>query len=255
MSEVVSDRELGESQPPEVGGSLLGRVVTGALTVDHRAVCAAIGEPARAFVDADELPWLSDLESAWPDVLEEWQAVAGPGGSRLPRMRDVSGDDLQTAGRWGSWILRAQRRWIDAGCRPFPRTVAALDAVPDLRVAFFSVLEPGAEIAPHRGPTNGVLRVHLGVDMEAEEGDCVLRAGAERRSFARGRAFAFDDTYEHQAWNRSLAPRVSLMLEVLRPLPRPVRLLNQATQAVVSLDPHHRGAARRAERLMQALNY
>lgn len=251
---VVAERPLGGSRPPEVGGSLVGRMVTRALALDHRAVRAAVGEPARAFVDADVLPWLADLEAAWPVVLEEWRAVAGPGASRLPRMRDVSGDDLQAGSRWSSWILRAQRTWIEPGCRPFPRTVAALSEVPDLRVAFFSVLDPGAEIAPHRGPTNGVLRAHLGVELEADEGDCVLRAGAEQRSFAPGRAFAFDDTFEHQAWNRSLAPRVSLMLEVLRPLPGPAGLVNRATQALIGLDPHHRGAARRADRLMRALN-
>ena len=116
------------------------------------------------------------------------------------------------------------------------------------------MLEPGAEIAPHRGLTNGVLRAHLGVELEAEEGDCVLRAGDEQRSFVPGRAFAFDDTFEHQAWNRSLAPRVSLMLEVLRPLPALARSVNRATQALVGLDPHQRGAARRADRLMRALN-
>jgi len=47
--------------------------------------------------------------------------------------------------------------------------------------------------------------------------DCALVVGGERHAWREGRAVAFDDTYEHEAWNRGARTRVVLILDVWNP--------------------------------------
>jgi aspartyl/asparaginyl beta-hydroxylase (cupin superfamily) len=51
--------------------------------------------------------------------------------------------------------------------------------------------------------------------------------GAETRTFAAGKAWAFDDTIEHEAWNDSDEPRAIFILDVWNPL------LSEAERAAV----------------------
>jgi aspartate beta-hydroxylase len=105
-------------------------------------------------------------------------------------------------------------------CARCPETAAALDAIPQNRVpgkapsAFFSILKPGAHIPPHTGVTNTRAIVHLPLVVPP---GCSFRVGGETREWRVGEAFAFDDTIEHEAWNRSAEPRIVLILDVWNP--------------------------------------
>lgn len=57
---------------------------------------------------------------------------------------------------------------------------------------------------------------------------CAFRVGGETRQWKEGEAFAFDDTIEHEAWNRSEKPRVVLIFDVWNPH------LSPAEQALLS---------------------
>uniref|UniRef100_UPI0038B6E0C4 aspartyl/asparaginyl beta-hydroxylase domain-containing protein n=1 Tax=Novosphingobium sp. TaxID=1874826 RepID=UPI0038B6E0C4 len=46
---------------------------------------------------------------------------------------------------------------------------------------------------------------------------CAFRVGGETRPWVTGKAFAFDDTIEHEAWNDSDAPRAVLILDAWNP--------------------------------------
>ena len=46
---------------------------------------------------------------------------------------------------------------------------------------------------------------------------CGFRVGAERREWQEGKAFVFDDTFEHEAWNDSDVPRAVLILDIWSP--------------------------------------
>jgi aspartyl/asparaginyl beta-hydroxylase (cupin superfamily) len=41
--------------------------------------------------------------------------------------------------------------------------------------------------------------------------------GGETRQWEEGKAFAFDDTIEHEAWNNSAATRIVLIFDVWNP--------------------------------------
>jgi aspartate beta-hydroxylase len=47
--------------------------------------------------------------------------------------------------------------------------------------------------------------------------DCALNVGGEIHEWREGRIVVFDDTYEHEAWNRSRSTRVVLIFDVWNP--------------------------------------
>ena len=48
-------------------------------------------------------------------------------------------------------------------------------------------------------------------------GPCDFRVGGETRAWREGEAWAFDDTIEHEAWNRSAGIRAILIFDVWNP--------------------------------------
>lgn len=81
--------------------------------------------------------------------------------------------------------------------------------------AGYSRLAPGTIITPHKGYTGDVLRLHVGID--CPEGDCALQVGSEVRGWRNGEALLFDDTVQHQAWNKTGSERVVLLLDLVKP--------------------------------------
>jgi aspartyl/asparaginyl beta-hydroxylase (cupin superfamily) len=47
--------------------------------------------------------------------------------------------------------------------------------------------------------------------------DCGFRVGHETREWVEGVAWAFDDTIEHEAWNRSAEARAILIVDTWNP--------------------------------------
>jgi aspartate beta-hydroxylase len=79
----------------------------------------------------------------------------------------------------------------------------------------FSVFTAGTHLLPHRGVTNARLVAHLPLIVPR---DCALRVAGEDHVWREGEVVVFDDTYEHEAWNRSDAIRVVLIFDIWNPL-------------------------------------
>jgi aspartyl/asparaginyl beta-hydroxylase (cupin superfamily) len=77
-----------------------------------------------------------------------------------------------------------------------------------------SVLKPGTHIQPHHGMLNTRLIVHVPL---VSNPDCGIRVGAETRGWVPGRALIFDDSFEHEAWNKGRETRAVLLFEIWRP--------------------------------------
>jgi aspartate beta-hydroxylase len=86
-------------------------------------------------------------------------------------------------------------------------------------------MRAGTHISAHRGPTNLRVRCHLGIDVP--DGDCAIRVGDETRQWIEGECLVFDDHFEHEAWNRTAADRIVLIVDLWHPglSPTEVRLL------------------------------
>ncbi|HEY0436794.1 MAG TPA: aspartyl/asparaginyl beta-hydroxylase domain-containing protein, partial [Phenylobacterium sp.] len=64
------------------------------------------------------------------------------------------------------------------------------------------------------GVNNARLIVHLPLVVPP---GCGFRVGGTTRQWEPGRAFVFDDTIEHEAWNDSDEPRAVLILDTWNP--------------------------------------
>ena len=95
----------------------------------------------------------------------------------------------------------------------------------------FSLLRPHARIPPHNGLINTRLICHLPLIVPP---GCGFRVGNENRHWQEGKAWVFDDSIEHEAWNPSDQTRVILLFEIWRPeLTEQERLLVQALFAAI----------------------
>jgi aspartyl/asparaginyl beta-hydroxylase (cupin superfamily) len=109
---------------------------------------------------------------------------------------------------------------VEVNVRRCPRTFQALAGAPQPQVqgrspaSMFSVLQPRTHIPPHTGVANTRLVVHL--PLIVPEG-CGFRVGGETRDWREGEAWVFDDTINHEAWNRSDEPRTILIFDVWSP--------------------------------------
>ena len=98
-----------------------------------------------------------------------------------------------------------------------PRTIEILESIPRFNrraPSVFSALHPGSHIATHHGPRNGVLRVHL--PLLAPRG-CYLNVGSELFEWQDGKVEIFDDSFAHQAWNKSDRTRIVLHFDIYHP--------------------------------------
>jgi hypothetical protein len=70
---------------------------------------------------------------------------------------------------------------------------------------------------PHKGYSRMVLRCHLPL-IVPDEDLCGLRVGDETRHWEEGELMIFDDSFEHEAWNKTNEKRVVLMFDIPNPL-------------------------------------
>ncbi len=188
--------------------------------------------------------WNDLLESAYPVIRAERDAFVADG-ALLPPIEDLILEDQGNDGVWRAGLLVSSGRPATELARQFPQTIDALRAVPGLWSGLFSVLEPGASLPEHAGPNAGVLRYHLGIDCGA---DAARQVGDITVPYCDGVGILFDDTEAHAAWNRGSTARVTLFLEIIRPVNGPSRWANALVQRLLGFDPRYRRAAGRADR-------
>ena len=159
------------------------------------------------FIDNQRFEFVAHLQSQWQVICSECLAL--PEDSFDPWVqREMYGQG------WSVYGLHAFGERIEAALQACPRTAAALESVPGLTTAGFSRLAPGAHIQPHVGWVHTVFRAHLGLVVPP---DCALRVGQQTRCWREGECLIFDDTAEHEAWNRSQQVRTVLLFDFLRP--------------------------------------
>ncbi|CAM9735658.1 unnamed protein product [Ectocarpus fasciculatus] len=84
--------------------------------------------------------------------------------------------------------------------------------------SFFSTLHGGSSIAAHTAPCNLRLRCHLPLTVPSvDTSQCGMRVGGETRPWEEGKCLVFDDSYEHEVWNKTEGERVLLLFDLWHP--------------------------------------
>jgi aspartyl/asparaginyl beta-hydroxylase (cupin superfamily) len=183
--------------------------------------------PAIQYYEREQFAWMDALEAQTDAIREELIGllqedsegfkpyVTHPQGVPLNQWAE-----LNWSPRWSARYLWKDGATQDDVCARCPRTAEALAAIPRADIpnfaptAFFSTLDPRTRIPPHSGDTNARLIVHLPLIVP---GNCHFRVGNDTREFQEGKAWVFDDTIEHEAWNDSDRLRVILIFDVWNP--------------------------------------
>lgn len=183
--------------------------------------------PPVTYFDRTLFPWYEILEGSWTAIREELNAVMQEADELAPFLGDHTPEAMKEylggveKPVWDAYFFYRHGKRFDAHHARCPRTSTALDALPTLvRIrehapeACYSVLTPGTHILKHRGVTNTRLVTHLPLIIPER---CAISVGGEEKVWREGEAFSFDDTFEHEAWNRSDRTRVVMLLDVWNP--------------------------------------
>jgi len=183
--------------------------------------------PYRTFYPTEHLPWMKSLEEATDTILHELQNLLAQNAARFTPYvhsgldRSPSDDgDLLDSDSWTSAYLWQDGEPDEDVMACCPETVTLMKSLPLTKIkglapsVLFSKLNAGATIAPHTGMLNARLICHLPLIVPPE---CGLRVGHDERQTRRGEGWAFDDSINHEAWNRSDEDRIILLFDVWRP--------------------------------------
>lgn len=178
------------------------------------------------FFEREAFPWLDAVEAATDAIREEFLEVLRseegfePYITYPPDVPHNQWAELNNSPRWSALHLYKSGEPVEANIARCPKTMRMLEGVPQPRQArrtptsMFSLLKPRTRIPPHTGVTNVRLVVHL--PLIVPDG-CGFRVGNETRQWVPGKAWVFDDTLEHEAWNDSDKLRVVLIFDTWHP--------------------------------------
>src|SRR6185369_14065410 len=184
-----------------------------------------VGNPP--IYDNAVFPWTRTVEAEWRAIRTELDRV-------LTRKDDLPGfhelaTDVATISQdrgWKTFLLSGYGFKSQANINACPETWRICQKIPGLITVMFSILEPGKHLPPHRGPYNGVLRLHLGLIVPEPREQLGIRVENEVYRWREGETVVFDDAYEHEAWNRTPTTRVVLFVDFIKPTRFPARFFN-----------------------------
>jgi aspartate beta-hydroxylase len=194
------------------------------------------GLPPAAYLDRSLFPWIPEFEAQTPAIHAELAALlpSSQGRERVFTTEELEQQNLRgldVPPSWNGYYFYRHGERREDNCSACPATARAIDALPLSRVpghgpeVLYSVFTPGTHLLPHKGVTNTRLVGHLPLIIPP---DCALNVGGEVHVWEPGRVVIFDDTYEHEAWNRSQQTRVVMIFDIWNPY------LTEAEQAALA---------------------
>lgn len=187
------------------------------------------GLRTQPFFERGLFPWHAELEQHTGTIREELLGVLADPDALEPFLGTNDNELLKQqkllAGvhgeaQWNSFFFHRHGELFAQNARRCPRTAKILDSLPLVQIrghapeVLFSVLTPGSHILPHHGVTNTRLVTHLPLIVPE---DCAIRVGGVEHVWQEGHCVTFDDTFEHEAWNRSDKVRAVMILDSWHP--------------------------------------
>jgi hypothetical protein len=159
------------------------------------------------------------LEASFPRIRDEFLNIVLCGRVKL-HPQSPGGARVQIAdGNWKIFELFScgQMNGGNAVDAPFTSRIIrslAKSEIPPSGLAYFSILDPHVNVAPHCGPTNTRIRMQLG--LRVPEG-ASMRVGTETKGWKEGKCLVFDDSWEHEVCNASDSMRAVLLVDGWHP--------------------------------------
>ena len=179
------------------------------------------------YYDTAGWSWVKGVEAHTEQIVSEAKALMDGGDTFAAYMKRVedrpqgNSHGLLENDDWSTFDLIDSGKPIADRVGLCPYTYRAItDFAPQCRIPkraptiMFSLLKAGALIPPHTGMLNPRLICHLPLIVP---GEGALRVGSSTRAWERGKLMVFDDTIEHEAWNRAQTDRLVLIFDIWHP--------------------------------------
>jgi aspartate beta-hydroxylase len=181
--------------------------------------------PASPYLDTKLFPWIDSVEAATVAIRGELLSLlpGSHGRERVFGSAALEADHLRGLDQpptWNGYYFYRHGERRNENCERCSVTAAMLDSLPLCKIrehgpeVLFSVFTPGTHLLPHRGVTNIRVVAHLPLIVPE---NCQLVVGGQPHHWREGEVVVFDDTYEHEAWNRSGKTRVVLICDLWSP--------------------------------------
>lgn len=183
-----------------------------------------------------------DLQAHHNTILGELGSLLASG-ERGKSIREIDSRLVESFGNVDNWrTIWIQFLHSDAG---HPDQLPTLRSILDryrahLGLAFVSILPPHTSIPPHTGVLSTVLRYHYGLVIpmpEEKHGpkglNMALNINEHMIRWQNRKAFIFDDTYVHCAFNHTDKQRIILFLDIIRPMPWLLSIANKAINRAI----------------------
>jgi aspartate beta-hydroxylase len=203
--------------------------------------------PVSPYLSRELFPWAESFEAETSDIRRELLSLLPGSDGREPVFGSAALEadhmrGLEQPATWNGYYFYRHGERRNDNCDRCSRTAAALDSLPLCRIrghgpeVLFSVFTSGTHLLPHRGVTNVRVVAHLPLIVPE---NCQLVVGGQPHRWQEGRVVVFDDTYEHEAWNRSGETRVVLIFDLWSPY------LSEAERAALAVVIENIGDFRR----------
>jgi beta-hydroxylase len=172
----------------------------------------------------EAFPVLAELRKSHDKIKADLQYLLAHH-EEIPALHEIHPRDLFVPGRaWRTFILKIYGHEIEKNSAAVPDTIAAINRIPGVHSALFSILQGRAEIEPHRGSAAGVIRFHYPLIVPDEPEKCWIEIGGHHFFWKEGEPLVFDDTREHWVKNQTDQTRVVLIIDFNAPMPFPVNI-------------------------------
>lgn len=192
---------------------------------DHSTFMAPINIPMYALSGVENQPYISTANFPQLAALKaNWQIIRDEA-LQLEREELIKGSNTLNDVGFNSFFRRGWKRfylkWYNdfhpSAVKYCPQTCALIKNIPQVKAAMFAVLPAGSELLQHRDPYAGSLRYHLGLITPNSE-KCHIIVDGQSYAWKDGEDVIFDETYIHNAENKTDIDRIILFCDVERPV-------------------------------------
>ena len=134
-------------------------------------------------------------------------------------------DIIKTNNNWRKIYIKWHSDIHPLAKKICPKSSNIISSLPNIKLAMFSLLEPGTKIYPHKGPYKGLLRYHLGL-ITPNSDNCFISVNNIKYSWKDGDGIIFDDTFEHWVNNNTDKQRIILICDIIRPVNYLAHIMN-----------------------------
>ena len=173
--------------------------------------------PTAPIIETDLIDDLAILRNNWEVIRDEALSLSEDGEIKAADGLNDAGFNSFFRHGWTRFYLKWYGDPLPSAVRKCPKTLEVLKQTPSIKAAMFASLPSGGKLMPHRDPFAGSLRYHLGLKTPNSD-ECFILVDELQHSWRDGEDVLFDETYIHEAHNRTDENRIILFCDVTRPM-------------------------------------